>query len=264
MKIKILGFASSIPSANEDSPCYLINDTVLFDCGYSVLNELKGFGCDISKIKTVVFSHMHHDHYLGLAQLMFHIVHTRPYPLSELTLYGPSDDIERVVSRCCDYLQLDLFYRDINKPRIIPLKSGDSFSVGEMNVEAHVSRHPVQALMYRFTEVDGSTAVFGGDGAILQSNILFFNSCDLLIHDATLGYNFLSDNPEERGCGHSTLPEAISACESAKIKYLVPVHMNADICADAVKKAQEQTTVKLLTPTPNLNIEIVNRTVKYS
>lgn len=61
MKIKFIG-TGNLASENRSSSSVLINDNILFDCGYGTFLQLKKMNIDIEKIKYIVISHFHGDH----------------------------------------------------------------------------------------------------------------------------------------------------------------------------------------------------------
>ncbi len=44
MKLTFLGSTASIPNTCEDSPCFLVNERYLFDCGFHVCSGLRDNG----------------------------------------------------------------------------------------------------------------------------------------------------------------------------------------------------------------------------
>lgn len=66
MKLTFLGPTGSIPDSGEDSPCFLANEENLFDCGFDVCGAMRANGTLPDKIWYIFFTHMHHDHYIGI------------------------------------------------------------------------------------------------------------------------------------------------------------------------------------------------------
>ncbi len=257
MKIKFLGTTASTPDKNNDSPCFLVNGNMLFDCGFDVSGALRATDTDISKIRYIFFTHMHHDHYIGLAGLLFSFIHQRTVPLDELTIIGPSDDVERVVMLTYDFLQLDKFYSELRRPRIIGMHAGDNFCTDDVSISTAASRHPVQALAYRIC--DGSkTLAASGDTMYTPSLAGFFKNADALIHDSTLGAgNEPNENaPHGISCGHSTLREAADIAERANIPVLFPVHMSESDCAISAKNVKDSTKIQIICPMRGKEYEI--------
>lgn len=255
MKVKFLGSASSLPDKNEDSPCFLVNEKYLFDCGFSVLTALKDTDCDLSELRYIFFTHMHHDHYLGFPALLFYLIHSKNVPLNELTIVGPEKDVERVVKLSYDFLQLNEFFNGIPLPKIVKLAPGETLETEDFTIKTRRSQHPVQALMYKIS--DGvRTLAISGDGTYLSDSTEFYFGADALIHDSTLGSFVANDDPRKRQCGHSTLYEAVMACENSSVPVLFPVHMNLQNCKDSIKKVQPTTNVKIVFPEKGKEFEI--------
>ncbi len=257
MKIKFLGTTASTPDKNNDSPCFLVNGNMLFDCGFDVFGALRATDTDLSKIRYIFFTHMHHDHYIGLAGLLFSFIHQRAVPLDELTVIGPSEDVERVMQLAYDFLQLDTFYKELPRPRVIGIKAGESFDADGVNVFVASSRHPVQALAYRLSDGDKTLAA-SGDTMYTPALADFFKDADALIHDSTLGVGDMPDANAPRGvsCGHSTLREAADIAERANIPVLFPVHMSESNCTYAKEQVQNLTKVNIICPIRGTEYEI--------
>ena len=243
MKLKFLGTTASIPDVHEDSPSFLVNDRYLFDCGFDVLGSLRETSCDIAAIDYIIFTHMHHDHYLGLASLLFYFIHSRVKKIKDLTILGPKKDVERVVELAYKYLQLDLFYQDVERPTVIPLKENDIYKTDDATIKCGASIHPVDARCYRFVDKGGSTLAISGDTMYCEDMIPLFKGANALIHDSTLGY--IEGNGNN---GHSTILEAIRIAESAEIPVLFPVHMSVQRAEESSSLASKNTDVKIIPP----------------
>ena len=192
MKITFLGHTSCVPDVGADTSCLLVNDCVLFDTGWAPVLRLQELGIDPLTIAGVVFSHMHQDHYLGLAQIMFiYGLRGRPGSASRSpTIAGPGEHLEEVVKACGEYLQFPRFPECAIEPDLRPLKSGDVLELAGLRIEAfavnHVSgRHGVEpALAYRVRELaTGAQFAFSGDTHPYPQLAEFARDVPLLIHD---------------------------------------------------------------------------------
>ena len=229
MKLKFMGSTACIPDVHEDCPSFLVNEKYLFDCGWNVIGDLRETGCDVKSVRYVFFTHLHHDHYLGLATYLFYLIHSRCLPLDQLTLVGPEEDLERVMKRTADYLQMDRFYADRTMPKLLPWKPGDLLETDDVIIECARSKHPVAAFAYKITEkATGAVLCAGGDTAPIPEHVPFFAGADALIHEATLGASPSGNDPINRSCGHSTLFEAADMARQANVPVLFPVHMGVE------------------------------------
>ena len=216
MRITVLGSASCIPEAGNDSAHYLINDSILIDTGWNAANNLRQAGCDGQNLHTVLITHTHHDHVLGLPGFLFDYLN-RFNTLSTLTIYGPEETPE-TVARALDTLQLDRFYPNISRPQVIVLHSGEEFDVGGLHICTLWAQHPVPALSYRIQD-DHSAAGFTGDTTFHEAQPAFFDGADLVISECSLGRQ--GDDETKRIYGHSDLDDVKALAAGAKKVALV-------------------------------------------
>lgn len=256
MKLKILGSTASIPDVNNDCPCFLINEKYLFDCGFDVLSDLRETGCDLSKIRYICFTHMHHDHYLGLPALLFYFIHSHALDLDKLTVIGPRDNLREVLDYTYKFLQLKKYYPDICLPQVKELDGGETFTLEEMTFATKKGNHSVPAVKYKLTEDNtGKSVAIAGDTRYTPDDNLFFKGCNVLLHDSTL--SIADDKIKlERPSGHSTIYEAVLAAENSEIGTLFPMHMSVKRAEDASKTAQSGTTVEIIPPERGKEYEI--------
>lgn len=243
-----MGSASSVPDVDNDCPCFLINGKYLVDCGYNVLSQLRKRGTDLSKIEYVIFTHMHHDHYIGLAGLLFFLIQSGQKDIGELTFLGP-ETMPEVLERTYSFLQLDRFFLHVKKPACRVLADGETFETEDLRIRVGVTCHPVVSRCYRMEEKSTRKVLaVTGDTAYQEDMAQLFDHADAILHDCTLGAIVLKDPAAARACGHSTVYEAIRLCERAGIPVLFPMHMNNAACADSIAAAQPKTKVKLCVP----------------
>ena len=240
MKLHFLGAAPCMFDPGEDAPCYLVNDELLIDCGWHVTGTLREIGYDFGKLKTVLFTHLHHDHYMGLAGLLFHIAQSKCLDLANLTIAGPGEDLEKVVNLAWEFMQFDRFYAGLPRPKLLPLNPGDTLDLPTLTVMTGYSRHPVEARSYKVTEkAAGFSLGFSGDTVRHEDSVPFFTGCGALIHDAACGY-FCGEPIAERHYGHSSLCEAAQIAEEAGVPLLFPVHMSREAAEAAVMRYRQE------------------------
>lgn len=224
MKIQFFGKAGAIPEAGEDCPCFLINDKYMFDLGLHAPMSLINYGIDPASLEITFFTHMHHDHFLGLPMLMF-IIMQSGHQLSELTLAGPAGTLQSTVENsirlCCD----GRFYLEKGEPRQIPLLPGDVFETDEFVFETHASDHAVEGLCYRVTEkASGKVLGITGDTCYTDDIADFFGGCDAIIHEATVAL----EKDTRTKHNHSGVYDALDTARRAGCSKLFLVHTAAD------------------------------------
>ncbi len=120
-QLKILGNNSAIPAHNRNQTAQLIiihNQHILIDCGEGTQLQFSKFNIKPGKIKHILISHLHGDHYFGLIGL-----------LSTLHLYGRRADLnifappllEDIIRRQLNASQTTLNY----ELKFIPLQHED-------------------------------------------------------------------------------------------------------------------------------------------
>ena len=249
MKLRFLGSGSSVPDVGNDCPCFLTNEKYLVDCGYSVLTALRNAHADISKIQYIIFTHLHHDHYIGLAGLLFYMLQSRAKNIGELTIIGP-ETLPEVLERTYSFLQLDKFFQGQKLPEFKVINDGETIETDDALITAGSVYHPVSGRCYKFYDkISEKTLAISGDTAYKQTMEQLFKNADALIHDCTLGSANPTDNPANRVCGHSYLTEAINLCENANIPKLFPVHLNDANAKKCIEKLKSSTKTLLLFPT---------------
>ncbi|MGD9496145.1 MAG: MBL fold metallo-hydrolase [Armatimonadota bacterium] len=223
--LTFIGTASCTPPAGDDTACFLLNGHVLVDCGWCAALSMLPTGHDPTALSDVLITHCHHDHYLGLASVLFYRAmnkgRIRGDP--ELIIGGPADDIARVVELAQDFLQVER-HPTVHAPqRVMPITPGDSFRIDELDVRTAPTRHPVQGLAYRFLDMDtGATIGISGDTAYRPALAEFFRGVDLLIMEGSTG---LSDPPADNISGHSSVVQSARVARDAQVGRLALVHV---------------------------------------
>lgn len=123
--VTILGSSSAVPSLERGLPAQVVNfneELFLIDCGEGTQMQMQKFGVRASRIRHILISHLHGDHYLGLTGLLSSMSlqgHNRP-----VDLYAPRElaEVLTVQFRCTGIiLQFPLHFHplDMEKPAVI-------------------------------------------------------------------------------------------------------------------------------------------------
>jgi ribonuclease Z len=230
--ITFLGTAPAVPNAGHDAASFIVNRRYLVDTGWNAALTLRAHGLDPMDVEYLLLTHCHHDHYLGLPQLLFYRAMQRSErpenggraPL--LKVVGPAGDVERVVEDTLRFLQIDR-YPDIGVAvESIPLTPGDTFEDDAFRLVTCPNRHPVQGMCCRFTDKGtGATLAWTGDTAPFSDGapqlVEHVRGASLLIHDATFGAN---PAPADNSYLHSGAPDAARLALAAGVGRLALVH----------------------------------------
>lgn len=239
MRVTCLGTAGAKPEAGRDTASFMLGERCLIDTGLCAVLKMVECGFDPQELDYVFLTHCHHDHYLGLAPLLFY--RRMQYRIngreSGLTVVGPAEDVARVVRLAEDFLQVDRFPPLGSDLEVIPLEPGEGYGTDRFSVTTCPARHGVPGLVYRFEEeATGAAAVFTGDTAPHPPIEELAEGASLLVHDAFGGAQPV---PEDEDVDHSGAPDAARAAAKAGVGLLALVHMPSDREEGALPAARE-------------------------
>jgi len=243
--INILGSSGCRYDYGDDTASYLINNKIIIDTGWNLVENILDAGLEPSGFKTILFTHFHHDHYIALPQFLFYYINSGK-SLTGLTLIGPSD-INNILKLAMDFLQADKFYANLGKPECIELEPGGSIKLERerLFIESHKSAHPVDGRFYKITDADtGAKIGLTGDTAYIPEENLFFRGCGALVHECSLGAEYTGDNLYM----HADAGEAASAAAAAGVKTLILTHYPAKLRSECREAAAGIFDGVILTP----------------
>ncbi|MHA1425708.1 MAG: MBL fold metallo-hydrolase [Candidatus Helarchaeota archaeon] len=215
MQIQFLGTAGSSITAQRTNSSILIDDDLLIDMAEGTTHKLLQFG-SLEKIRTILISHLHVDHFLGLFAFLWHqwLIERDSRPI---TIYGPpnirnaTEQILELTSSPVDAFPFKIVYNVLDPGDQI-LKSGFISTTRLI--------HPVYTLAYRLDR--DRSMCYASDTAPLPRIAKLAKNCDVLIHDtsfpnqsADLAHKFF----------HSTPKDAAEIANQAKVKILVLFHI---------------------------------------
>lgn len=221
--LDFLGTSSCRADLGNDTASFVIGRSLMVDTGWCSVENLRSAGMDPVDMPYLLFTHLHHDHYLSLPSLLFYHLCLRG-DLSHLTILGPQADVERVVRLAADFLQVERFYPAAGMPRVVPLTPGQTFEGSGFRLETMASLHPVQGLCCRYADLaSGVTVGFSGDTAYQAALGPFFAGCDILLHECSLG-PAAADPEKNLRYLHSGSLDAARVAKEADVPHLVLLH----------------------------------------
>ncbi len=222
--LTFLGIASAVPEAGEDTASFLVNSELLFDCGWCNVLKMREFGFDPLQVRTLFFTHCHHDHYLGLPALFFYRAMRahQTGTMAPLRIVGPPDDLPIVVELARQFLQEARFSALQPALELVPLEPGATWETERYEIQTVRALHPVTGVCGRLTDKKtGVVIAFSGDTAPNAAFAPLARGADLLIHEASLSP---SGKLDER-YGHSRASDAAQTALEAQAKTLRLVHV---------------------------------------
>ena len=190
MNVTFIGTSSCLPDVGSDTASFVINGRHLVDTGWCSVLHMREYNLDPLDLESLILTHLHHDHYMGLVQLLFYTrggASRRP-----LRIIGPPPYLEPVIQAAVDFLQFSRFPELDLHPVPVPLSPGQHLELDGLRLEATAASHvsgkgvPEPALCCKMTELaGGATLVFTGDTSFYPPIAEFAHGADLLIHDAS-------------------------------------------------------------------------------
>ena len=254
MFITVLGSSGCRYDYGNDTASFLINNKVIVDTGWNLVENILGAGLNPADFRTILFTHFHHDHYIALPQFLFYYI-CAGKPLSELALIGPPD-IDNILKLAMDFLQVSKFYEDAGCPKCVVINPGESIELDEerLLIEAHKSLHPVDGRFYCVTDIITEEKLgLSGDTAYDPAEILFFRGCDMIVHECSLGAKHTGENLYL----HSDAEDAAAVAAGAGAKTLVLAHYPANLREECRNAAANKFGGIVLTPVKGDVISVI-------
>jgi ribonuclease Z len=223
--VTFLGTGTVTPEAGHDTASFLINRKILVDTGWYSAVRMLSFGASPLDLEYLILTHCHHDHYIGLPQLLFYrrMRHRDRPDLPPLNIVGPADDVQRIVDLSRGLLQTDRFPDTGHIPVVHPVAPGGTFETDSFKLETCETIHAVQGICCRFAD-KATGAVFGftGDTAFHPPIAEHLSGCELIVHEASYA---AAERENAKAGGHSSARDAARIADAARARRLALVHL---------------------------------------
>ena len=243
MKIELVGTGSI--GAKQLSASTLINDEILVDVPNGIIKRLKQTGHDILKIKVILITHLHGDHFLDIPFFMLEKYfykaenETKIYcpvgtklkikQLFEIAFPGDYDNVNKYAN--VEFIE----FEELNKENILDDTYVDS------KVVDHGSMKPAYGYIIH---VDDKILGFSGDSKLCKVIEEIVEESNLAVLDMSC-----VDNINE---SHMRFSEVEELCQKYKDKTIVATHMH-----DYTREKAKGTNFKnLIIPDDGQKIEI--------
>ncbi len=265
MRVTFLGTSGSTPTKDRNLPAVALEyegDILLFDCGEGTQRQMMKYGVNMSKIRAIFISHMHGDHFFGIAGF-----------LRSMGLNGRKDDLEIFVPKGYKRVMKGFIGIDMHligyKINIREVRAGMIYKSDDYTVSAFRLIHSVPTYGYIFKEKDsfnfmkekarelglkgmmfkqlekkrklkvngrlvrfedvikakpGRKIVYATDTRPASTTRQLSRGADLLIHEATYDHSLKGLAVKNM---HSTVYEAAQVAKKAGVKRLVLFHVSA-------------------------------------
>ncbi len=215
MDIKFLGEWSSHIMARKRNVSFILDDTLVFDFGPHTLESILEKNIDAKKIRYILISHMHLDHYLGLSEfLWYRSINRIKEPLIIIGTGGIKENtlnLLKTVNTPESWFKDDIDYIDFHE-------NNTDF------IEIYKGNHIIPDNGYR-VEYRGKTVFYSGDTAYSDSIVKGSEDIDYLFHEMT--YLDVDKNIADYW-HHSYYSNVINVFKESRAKYLIPIHLTED------------------------------------
>jgi ribonuclease Z len=266
LELTFLGTAAAVPTTKRNLPSLAVRangDVILFDCGEGTQRELMKNKISYAKVKVILISHLHLDHFLGI------------FGLGEtLRLSGVVDKIDVFGPKGTQKFLSSFGKREIfnihELPTRIPSGGKEIFKLGNYSILAFKVDHKPKMDAYgfrinedaklrfkdklakslgitgpKFKEIEqkksitigkrtikledvtylqqGKSICYSGDTLYCESLVQACKDTDLLIHECTFDDSKKTDALERY---HSTVSDATSAAKRCGAKHLILTHIS--------------------------------------
>ncbi len=236
LAITVLGTDSCTPVKGANTASFVVSRRVALDTGWYLTDRLLACGISPLDVEAICFTHCHHDHIMGLPQLIFYYgIQGEERPKRPLHIYGPAGEIRRVVDDAQRFLQFDRYPELRFEIEVHDLRGGAELEISGLKVRTCSARHTVPGLCYRFENEAGASAVFSGDTAFNPDLIDLARGAGLLVHEASYGAKSVR---EDVRWGHSGAPDAAEVARLAGVARLAIVHCSETSLPDALRAAK--------------------------
>ena len=235
MKINFIGTGSI--GAKQMSASALIDEEILIDMPNGVVKKMKQLNYDVSKIKVILITHLHGDHFLDIPFFMLEKFFNKINGKTRIYCpIGTQSKVKQIFEIAFpgdyDIINSSIDIEFIEFEELINENILDNICVDSKIVEHGKLKN---AYGYIIKE-DNKSIGFSGDSKLCRSVEEIIEQCDISVLDMSL--------PENGNAGHMSLNEIEELCKKYKSKILIATHMQ-DLTR---RKAKERNIKNLIIP----------------
>lgn len=218
----------------SDTVSLLINGQIMVDTGWHPVHNLIREGVPVENVRTLLFTHMHQDHCMGLPACIFYHLNrfSRCSSLSFTVLLAYTKLFTKPWTTQGKYRELPR----CREPAVHALKPEEALKLADISILCAPSLHAIAGLMYRFEDSEGHSIVYSGDTAPTDAAIRFAHGADVLIHEHSWGAT-RSPKASNNFC-HSSAEDAALCARAARVKSLYLVHAHPACAEESLQAAR--------------------------
>lgn len=212
MIFHILGSGTIHPGIGRNCSGYLVDDTILFDCGPGIWKALHTDPKKAGSLAAICLSHFHPDHVSDLGPILMSRWMIEELRAKSLSIYGPAglrvwfENLKQFLGKWVGQLKLVLNEMD-----------DDQQIFQDYLLRCVKTGHTDNSIAWKIEDKDGRALFYSGDTDWNPALLPYIEKCDLAVVEA-------SNTMETKIKGHLTPELAIRLAEQAEVKKLILTH----------------------------------------
>jgi ribonuclease BN (tRNA processing enzyme) len=183
LDLLFLGSGNAFAAQGRAFSSFLLNGRYLFDCGPTVLQQLRKAGISSRDIEVVFVSHFHADHFFGLPFLMLDAKYGGR--TEDLTIVGPPG-IEERTRRLLEIGYPNLVGSSGYQRRYVEAADGCRGSVAGLEFVASRVQHVDEFECFAFrVETEGRSLVYSGDTTLCEGLLRLAQGADVIVTECS-------------------------------------------------------------------------------
>jgi ribonuclease BN (tRNA processing enzyme) len=220
-KLILLGTAASIPTSKRDNTSFIFihkRELILVDCPGSIVYKLSKIGIDFAKLKNIIVTHQHPDHFYGI----IHLIHAQTYLNREINLFSNK--------QTQNLLKTLIRVTKLNRPPCPKINFYDVFRKEffyqslHLKIKAIKTKHILSSFGVKFY-FGKKRLLYSSDTALSKNVIEEARLCDYLIHDCTASSYYFKKHPQlyRMHTDSKSLAQALNL-KGMGLKKIIPIH----------------------------------------
>lgn len=195
LDLTFLGSGNAFGIEGRAFSSFLLENRILFDCGPTVLQQLRKAHLRSANIEAIVISHFHGDHFFGLPFLLLDAWHEGR--TADLEIVGPPG-VEQRAESLLDLAFPNMSARMTYRRVYTEVSNGARGEVCGVRFEAAEVYHVpgLECFAYRI-EAHDKTLVFSGDSTLCDSLLNLARGADVLILECSCAGEVVHLSPSD-------------------------------------------------------------------